>query len=1160
MAEYQHDDLRRLFDEAIAVPRRRASFLARACGGDTSLERRVLAMIDAAEREPSIATPTVGEAPSSAFDAATQDSGTPGAAGSDLAVLREGPGTRIGPYKILQLIGEGGFGSVFMAEQEQPVQRRVALKIIKLGMDTRQVVARFEQERQALALMDHPNIARVLDAGATDTGRPYFVMELVKGEPIGEYCDRAGLSIPDRLELFALVCAAVQHAHTKGIIHRDLKPSNILVSTLDGRSNPKVIDFGIAKATSAQLTNKTLVTERRQFVGTPEYMSPEQAEGSLDIDTRTDVYSLGVLLYQLLTGTTPFTSAELRSADYGQILRIIRESDPPPPSTRLSRNSDTLAGIAARRHIEPRKLGTLIRGELDWIVMKAMDKDRLRRYETANGLAMDVRRYLAGEPVVAAPASTAYRAKKFIRRYRAAVIAGSVLGCSLVLGIAGTTTGMVSALRQTSRAESAEGRAQAAQAIAVKQRDLAQDRLYDSLVREARAIRISRQLGYRREVFDRIRQAAAIPTANRNPTVLLSEATRCLGDPVGLEPVTLSSHWKQLPNQEMAGLRLHAISPNGEVVANAHPDGRLEFFDSQSGKATTFLEGQGRPIEMMFTSGSDRLIGLIERGTEGPSLAEWRLSTDGVWTAQSPPQVPGLSALLAASNGVVGVVHDVRAGTFQLRNLESGDILGALGVPPLCVASETRLAAFRTGNDSSIVLWDLVSATARATLNPRLARVKSAIFSPDGAYLVCDCETGIAIYDTQGLDLISSFRGYFNHPAFQNRSTLAIPLPQEKTVRFYNVATHSDIARLAMGAQQILFARDVETVLATDNDLQVIRLGGTPERMRLSGHVGGVPAVEFSPDGSRLASIGKDQTLRIWNAATGEQTRAPIGLKGPGQGLSFSPNGRYLATCEWNGDKIQIWSLTTQSVAVTLGGSQEEEAYTFACSFSQDGRYLASSGTRSRIWEIDTSPTESTPRARELLMLTGDNWAHQFDAAHKRFAYLNGAEDQAGTYFLNLGDEHPSPRRVRDRAGSIQQIGVVPGLGEFISMAGSELRSLEIWNPESGETLRTFTTLLPGEPSTGSVGNMCVSPDGSKVAVANGTGRGVNVMDLATGRRLFALGDELGSIWWLAWSPDGTRLAVSRSEGDISVWDLARAQVVVNDAGLTDSPKLQDKR
>jgi serine/threonine protein kinase/tetratricopeptide (TPR) repeat protein len=430
--------LQDIFEQVIGLEEsQRDAYLADACRGDPALRAQVDALLRAHQGASRFMA-----SPTAATEMPTLDT-----SGSAALPLREGPGARIGPYKILQLIGEGGFGSVFMAEQERPVQRRVALKIIKLGMDTRQVVARFEQERQALAMMDHPNIAKVLDAGATETGRPFFVMELVKGDPIAVYADKKNMSINERLALFAQVCNAVQHAHTKGIIHRDIKPSNVLVSTQDGRPHAKVIDFGIAKATQSKLTEKTLFTEHRHLIGTPEYMSPEQAEGSLDIDTRTDVYSLGVLLYELLTGTTPFTSKQLRAAAYDEIQRIIREVEPPTPSARLVANTESLASVAACRQIEPRRLDTLVRGELDWIVMKALEKDRKRRYETPSSLGLDIEHYLRGEPITAAPPSRRYRATKFFRRHRAGVIGGGVLGLSLVLGIVGTSIGMMRANR-----------------------------------------------------------------------------------------------------------------------------------------------------------------------------------------------------------------------------------------------------------------------------------------------------------------------------------------------------------------------------------------------------------------------------------------------------------------------------------------------------------------------------------------------------------------------------------------------------------------------------------------------------------------------------------------------------------------------------------------
>jgi serine/threonine protein kinase len=349
----------------------------------------------------------------------------------------ERPGDRIGPFTIIQQLGEGGFGTVFEAEQEQPVKRRVAIKIIKLGMDTREVLARFDAERQALALMDHPNIARVLDAGTTPNGRPYFVMELVDGEPITTFCNSQLLPIDDRLVLFEQVCAAVQHAHSKGIIHRDLKPSNILVRLQDGTPSAKVIDFGIAKATSGRLTDGTMFTEANMMMGTPQYMSPEQAQSSADIDTRTDIYALGVILYELLTDSTPIDSQSIRGAGVIELLRLIRDVEPPLPSARLSQARLTKAQVANSRKSDPGRLIGALRGELDWIVMKAIDKDRSRRYETANGLAMDIRRHLNGEPVLAAPPSASYRLGKFVRRNKGMVAAGALVAISLLAGIVG---------------------------------------------------------------------------------------------------------------------------------------------------------------------------------------------------------------------------------------------------------------------------------------------------------------------------------------------------------------------------------------------------------------------------------------------------------------------------------------------------------------------------------------------------------------------------------------------------------------------------------------------------------------------------------------------------------------------------------------------------
>jgi serine/threonine protein kinase/tetratricopeptide (TPR) repeat protein len=456
-----------IFAEAIqkASPKERAAYLDQACGDDEQLRSAVQALLEAYENPDSLfaaAPGAVAAIPGQEVAATLEES------------LRECVGMEIGPYKLLQQLGEGGMGTVFLAQQSKPVERVVAIKVIKPGMDSRQVIARFEAERQALAMMDHPNIAKVLDAGTTQWGRPYFVMELVKGMPITKYCDHHRLSTRERLDLFLPVCQAIQHAHQKGIIHRDVKPSNVMVAMYDGKPVPKVIDFGVAKATGSRLTERTLYTAIGAVVGTFEYMSPEQAElNQLDVDTRTDIYSLGVLLYELLTGSTPLEHHKLREMALLELLRAIREVDPPKPSTRVSESGESLPSICAMRHVEPKKLGKLLRGELDWIVMKALEKDRTRRYETANGFASDVKRYLEGDAVQACPPSATYRFRKFARRNRVAITTAGLVAAALVLGSVVSTWQAVRA--EMARADERQQRldADAARRVAVIERGIA---------------------------------------------------------------------------------------------------------------------------------------------------------------------------------------------------------------------------------------------------------------------------------------------------------------------------------------------------------------------------------------------------------------------------------------------------------------------------------------------------------------------------------------------------------------------------------------------------------------------------------------------------------------------------------------------------------------
>ena len=552
----------------------------------------------------------------------------------------ETPSSWIGPYKLLQKLGEGGMGTVYAAEQEHPVARRVALKIIKAGMDSAQVVARFEQERQALALMDHPNIAKVFDAGTTDGGRPYFVMELVKGIPITRFCDQEHLTPRERLDLFIPVCQAVQHAHQKAIIHRDLKPSNVLIGLYDGRPVPKVIDFGVAKATGGKLTERTMFTEVGQIIGTLEYMAPEQAElNNLDIDTRADIYSLGVLLYEHLTGSPPFTGNQLRSAAFTEMLRMIREVEPVKPSTRVN-TADNLPSLAALRKLEPRKLAMLIRGDLDWIVMRCLEKDRARRYETASGLALEIQRHLADEPVLAGPPSAVYKMGKFVKRNRGPVLAGMLVLAVLVAGVVGTTLGLI--------------RADRALAAEAEQRGIAEANEREANAQKQRAIE------FRDKALNALRA-----TTNQDVVKLIG-GKKELGTNERAYLEAIAKRWQEFAAQEGSDEQAQALRGEGHYqVANLwnsldrRDEARLEYEharDTRRKLTAQFPDVSDYQIDLARTH-INLGFALVRTGKRDEAQREWEQALDVLQkSAAQFPLVREYRRLLAGTHQNLGLL------------------------------------------------------------------------------------------------------------------------------------------------------------------------------------------------------------------------------------------------------------------------------------------------------------------------------------------------------------------------------------------------------------------------------------------------------------------------------------------------------------------------